>query len=334
MNMNNLKGKRFLSLSIKLSFLIIVICSPLLSAAGREPVRIYLEEVLSIGSFDDDVFFQWVAVVADSGKLYVTDTMDYSVKLFDREGNFLKKAGRRGQGPGEFTAIRFLGISGQFLYVTDQYMPGIQLFDKDLNYERKIPIIIPISGIKVISDDKIAVSSLSAEEEKKGRIFIYNQKGEVVREIRYLDKKAPFILDKVCFDFDPQGNLYIAYTFQDRVEKFNEEGKKLWSKRLVKVKKLEMKKIESFELPTKVIYKDLALDSRGNLFVLGGHYSKNPSRDVYVLSPEGRLLATFTLPDTSHCIYIDGQDYLYSRANEGVTLKKFKMRYIHESPQE
>jgi hypothetical protein len=334
MNMNNLKGKRLLSLSIKLSFLIIVVCSALLSAAGREPVRIHLEEVLSIGSFDDDVFFQWVAVVADSGKLYVTDTMDYSVKLFDRKGNFLKKAGRRGQGPGEFTAIRFLGISGQSLYVTDQNMPGIQLFDKDLNYKRKIPILIPISDIKVISDDKIAVSSLSADEEKKGRIFIYNQEGEVLREIRYLDKKAPLMLDMVCFDFDPQGNLYIAYTFQDKVEKFNEEGKKLWSKRLVKVKKPETKKIQSFEVPTKVIYKDLALDSSGNLFVLGGHYSKNPSRDVYVLSPEGRLLTTFTLPDTSHCIYIDSQDYLYSRANEGVTLKKFKMRYIYESPQE
>ena len=137
------------------------------------------------------------------------------------------------------------------------------------------------------------------------------------------------MLDMVSFDFDSQGNLYIAYTFQDKVEKFDPEGKKLWSKRLVKVKKLETKKIQSFELPTKVIYKDVALDNSGHLFVLGGSYSNNPSQDVYVLSPEGKLLTTITLPDTSHCIYIDSQGYLYSRANEGVTLKKFRMKYIN-----
>jgi len=329
MNMDILKGKKLISISIKLSLLFMVICSQFISVSGREPFKIYLEEVLSIGSLDDDILFQWVAVVADPGKLYVTDTMDYSIKLFDEKGNLLKKTGRKGQGPGEFSAIRFLGISEQFLYVTDQYMPGIQVFDKDLNYKKRIPVFIPISGIKVISDDKIAVGSLSADGEKKGMIFIYNQKGEVVREIKYLDKKVPLMLDMVSFDFDPQGNLYIAYTFQDRVEKFDPDGKKLWSKRLVKVKKLETKKIQSFELPTKVIYKDVALNSSGHLFVLGGSYSKNPSQDVYVLSPEGKLLTTITLPDASHCIYIDSQGYLYSRANEGITLKKFRMNYIN-----
>ena len=141
------------------------------------------------------------------------------------------------------------------------------------------------------------------------------------------------MLDIVNFDFDPQGNLYIAHNFQDRVEKFDSEGKKLWSKRLVKVRKLETTKIQSLELPAKVIYKDVALNSQGHLFVLGGSYSKNPSQDVYVLSPEGEILATIALPDTSHCIYIDSQDYLYSRANEGVTLKKFRMKYINESLQ-
>jgi len=69
------------------------------------------------------------------------------------------------------------------------------------------------------------------------------------------------------------------------------------------------------------------LDSSDNIYILGGHLSKNISRDVYVLNPEGELLTTLTLPDTSHCIYIDKNDYLYSRANEGVTLKKYKIKY-------
>lgn len=330
--MGNFKGKKLKSIFIGFFLLIIVIWPPPFSGWGKEPLKIYLEEVLSIGSLDDDLLFQWVAVVADSKYLYVTDMMDYSIKLFDEKGTFLKKTGRKGQGPGEFSAIRFLGISEKFLYVTDQYMPGIQVFDKDLNYKKRIPVLIPISDINVISDDEIAVASLSADEEKKGKIFIFNQKGEVVREIGYLDKKTRFMLDMVSFDFDPHGNLYTAHTFQDKIQKFNIEGIRLWSKGLLKVKKPEMKKIQSLELPSKVIYKDIALDRSGHLFVLGGSYSKNPSQDVYVFSPEGKLLTTLILPDSSHCIYIDSQDYLYSRANEGVTLKKFKMKYINESP--
>jgi len=296
---------------------------------GREPQRIYLEEVLSIGSLDDETLFQWVGVVADSKQyIYVSDTMDYSLKKFDAQGNLLKKTGRRGQGPGEFLAPRYLDCSEKFLYVTDQYKPGIQVFDKNLNYKQSIPIFMSVSDLKILSDDEIAVAALSMT--KTGRIFILNSKGEIKHEFQYSSQKFSFMMDQVEFAFDSHGNLFIAYYFQDKIEKFDPEGKKIWSKKLLGVKKVKKEKYASVVIPVEFVYKDLALDSSENVFILGGSYSKNPSRDVYVLSPEGKLLTTFTLPDTSHCIYVDRQDFLYSRANEGVTLKKFKMKYIYK----
>ena len=48
-----------------------------------------------------------------------------------------------------------------------------------------------------------------------------------------------------------------------------------------------------------LVYKDVALDQSGNLYVLGGKFSENRSPD--------------------------GENFLYSRANEGITLKKFRM---------
>ena len=138
------------------------------------------------------------------------------------------------------------------------------------------------------------------------------------------------MMDMVSFDFDEERNLYLAYNFQDLIEKWSKTGEKLWSINLLKVKKVKKKKISSFVVPTELVFKDVAMDGEGNLFVLGAHFSQNRSRDVYVLSLEGKHLATFTLPDTSHCIYIDGKNFLYSRANEGVTLKKFKMHYVYQ----
>jgi len=292
---------------------------------GRESPEWSLEEVLSIGNLNDTLLFQWVGVVVDRDQnIYVTDTMDYSLKKFNSKGKLLKKTGRRGQGPGEFSAPRYLSSFGNSIYVTDQYMPKIQVFDKDLNYASSIPLSIPVSDFSVLSENEIAVSTLPTTE--AGTIYIFDSKGKIQHKFPYSAKPMPLAMDSVSFEFDQQRNLYLAYSFQDKIERFDAEGKKLWSKKLLGVKKVEKKKIASFILPTKLIYKDIALDKSGNLYVLGGSFSKNPSRDVYLLNPEGTLLATLTLPDTSHCIYIDNEDYLYARANEGVTLKKFRLR--------
>ena len=53
--MGNLKKKKLKSIFIKSSLLLIVICSQLLPVRGREPLKIYLEEVLSIISLKDEV---------------------------------------------------------------------------------------------------------------------------------------------------------------------------------------------------------------------------------------------------------------------------------------
>ena len=292
---------------------------------GRKSPEWGLEEVLSIGTLNDTLLFQWVGVVVDRDQnIYVTDTMDYSLKKFDANGKLLKKTGRRGQGPGEFSAPRYVSSYGSSIYVTDQFMPKIQVFDQDLNYTSSIPLSIPVSDFSILSENEIAVATLSTTE--AGIIYIFNSEGRIQNELPYSSKQMPLMMDMVSFEFDQQRNLYLAYNFQDKIEKFDTEGKKLWSKKLLGIRKVKKEKIASLVLPSKLIYKDIALDKSGNLYVLGGSFSKNPSRDVYLLNPEGSLLATLTLPDTSHCIYIDSKDFLYSRANEGVTLKKFRLR--------
>ena len=146
--------------------IVMVMFTPVFSALGAPPEKIILEEVLTIGKFDDDSLFQWVGVVADpEGNIYVTDMMDYSLKKFNSAGCFLAKTGGRGQGPGEFTAPRLLDSSDRFIFVSEQYQPVIKIFDKSLQYLSHIPLEGPAGDMKVLEDELVAVLVLSAKSE-------------------------------------------------------------------------------------------------------------------------------------------------------------------------
>jgi len=295
------------------------------------PVRI--KEVLSIGSLEDDTLFQWVGITTDETDfIYLTDALDYSLKKFDVDGRMTVKQGRKGQGPGEFLAPRLLQYHKGLLYVTDQSRPGIQLFDRDLKYRGRIPVLFPISSFDVLDKKRIAVVRL---EMKTGcRITIIDDKGEEQRSFGFQTKESPFLLDLVDLVSDGKGGFFLVYIFRDRILHVDKDGTALWERSLLGVKKVKQKKMSEITLPTEVVFKDIAIDSRGRIYILGGHFSINQSRDVYVLDGEkGHLLTTFVLPDTSHCIHLDDKDYLYSRANDGVTLKKYELVFSKKNLQ-
>lgn len=315
-NTSRAKLRFLLSLFVTLTFV-----SPV---QGSYPIKITLEEVLTIGNLDDDSLFQWVGVVTDAdGFIYVTDAMDYSLKKFDAAGNLLAKIGGRGQGPGEFSAPRLLDCSEHYLYVTEQYQPVVKVFDKRLRYRFHIPLEGPAGDIKALDDGLVAVAVLSAKHEN--HLEFYDRAGNIVKKIYFSDRPSGMLTDMVSFELDGQGNLYLVYNFADRIVKLDGSGKKVWVKNLLGIKQVKREKIAAYMVPTEIVYKDAAMDRAGNLFILGGKFSENRSRDVYVLNPQGEVFSILTLPETSHCIYIDSKNFLYSRANDGITLKKYKL---------
>ena len=305
--------------------LLLVFCCSLLVIAGEKSGPFFsLEEVLSIGNLEDNILFQWIGIAVDGdGNIYVTDGMDYSVKKFGSHGELIRKSGQRGEGPGEFLAPRLLGCSEKRVFVTDQSILGIHVYDRNLRYLDRIPFRYPVGDLKAFPDSRVAVAAYTLLQ--PGKIIVYSEKGNVLKEYLYSDKRGPVMMDWVSFEIDSRGNLYIAYNFQDLLEKFDAEGNKIWSKSLLGIKSVKRQQVGPWEVPQSLVYKDLALDSSDRVYILGGGYSENPSRDIYVLSPGGEHLATFALPEKSHCIHVDQWDCLYSRSNEGITLKKFKI---------
>jgi uncharacterized protein (TIGR03663 family) len=90
------------------------------------------------GSGRSTIFFGPRAVVIDAqGRLFVTDTGNKRVQVFDRDGNFITQFGSSGSGNGQFNEPVGLAIdSAGNIYVADTWNQRIQVFDPSFKFVR------------------------------------------------------------------------------------------------------------------------------------------------------------------------------------------------------
>ncbi|MTI89018.1 MAG: 6-bladed beta-propeller [Balneolaceae bacterium] len=68
------------------------------------------------------------AIIDDHGRLIVLDKQQHAIKVFDKEGSYLRTIGRYGKGPGEFIQPKKMYIQDSLLYAIDK-QPRIQVFN-------------------------------------------------------------------------------------------------------------------------------------------------------------------------------------------------------------
>lgn len=106
-----------------------------------------------------------VAIDVDDN-VYVTDTMNFVVKVYNKEGDLIRSIGEIGDAPGSFARPKGIAIdSDQHLYVVDSNHDNFQIFDRNGNLllfigrngSRPGEFYLP-SGIFVDSKDRIYVA--------------------------------------------------------------------------------------------------------------------------------------------------------------------------------
>jgi DNA-binding beta-propeller fold protein YncE len=66
------------------------------------------------------------------GNIYVTDTMNNRVEIFDAEGNFVSLFGKHGDGPGYFARPKGIAVdSDGHIWVADEYQDRVQVFNRE-----------------------------------------------------------------------------------------------------------------------------------------------------------------------------------------------------------
>ena len=74
---------------------------------------------------------QGVAVDKD-GNVYVTDTLNNRVEIFDADGNFISLFGKHGDGPGYFARPKGIAVDGDgHIWVADEMQDRLQVFNRE-----------------------------------------------------------------------------------------------------------------------------------------------------------------------------------------------------------
>jgi DNA-binding beta-propeller fold protein YncE len=67
-----------------------------------------------------------------NGQLYVADTLNFRIQIFDAAGAFVKSIGSQGDGPGQLNRAKGVGVDSEgHIYIADTSFNNFQIFDAD-----------------------------------------------------------------------------------------------------------------------------------------------------------------------------------------------------------
>lgn len=133
------------------------------------------------GREEGDFNFPAHITVDSKGNIYVVDTMNGRIQIFDQEGRFLRAFGKLGDGAGMFARPKGIGLDSEGnIYVVDAGFNNIQIFNNEGRVlmafgeygDGRGQQILP-AGLAVGRDDKIYVV-----DQWNARVNVYEFMGE------------------------------------------------------------------------------------------------------------------------------------------------------------
>jgi hypothetical protein len=211
---------------------------------GDEP-KLKMEFIQQIGELNSDDenfrFFRVNDIASDSkGNLYILDSRNFRIQVFDETITYIKTIGQRGQGPGEFQFPIAIDIApDDNLYVFDLITKNIIKFDTEGGILESIKITLPVIpyDFSVHFSGNILLNAPVSDIHdpqmtgKRVRIIDSGQKviSEFVDPFNYNIPRANLSGNEIYVVCDHSFFVAVSFSMQNRIEKYNPDGELIFS---------------------------------------------------------------------------------------------------------
>lgn len=217
-------------------------------------------------------------VAVHRGRVYVTDTIQNSVEMFDIPGKRYKRFGTSGAGILSKPLAIDVADNGE-VYVCDSRAKRVVVYDREGNYLRAIggqEQLERPSGVAVSNDASVLyVVDTGGVRSDKHRVQVFDARsGDWLRTIGSRGKEEGQFNLPLLADTDSAGNLYVLDSGNFRVQVFDPQGGLIRSFGKVG------RNFGDFARP-----KGIAVDKEGNVYVVDTSFG-----NVQIFSNKGDLL--------------------------------------------
>ena len=171
-----------------------------------------------------------IAVSPADGHVYVVDTYNHRVQVFDGQGGLVRQWGSEGNAPGQFKEPWGITVGQDgSVYVADTWNHRIQRFDGEGRLIGQWGVFGDTAG--ALGDPNWLYGPRSIASDRDGNLLVsdtgnkrllqFTADGEFIRQIGGAGSLPGQFLEPVGVAADGDGNLYVADTWNVRLQKFN-----------------------------------------------------------------------------------------------------------------
>ena len=149
----------------------------------RDAPVLRLTEVVRLGSLEgpNDAFGRVMDVALDSqGRVLVADDLNHHVAVFEANGRFVGRVGRRGAGPGELESPWKVAVDARdSIFVWDMAHARISVFGPDLVFGRsfRVPSQWSVGSIGFLPDGRLLLAAYGPHTD--GTLHVLDRDGHV-----------------------------------------------------------------------------------------------------------------------------------------------------------
>lgn len=247
----------------------------------------------SNGSGDGQFVTPRNLAVGPDGLIYVADSGNHRIQVFDKDGNFLLKFGSQGSQPGQLNEPWGLAVAKDgTVFVADTWNHRIQAFSPTGQFLRAFGTFANVQhdaqaepgafwGPRGIAID--AEGNLYVTDTGNKRVEKFTPNGEFLQTWGGGGIVPGSFEEPVGIDIDSQGNIYVADTWNRRIQKFDANFTPLaqwdvagWeSESVVNKPFLAIGPQDRVFISDPEGYRVIAYDSNGQILVTWGQYGQD-----------------------------------------------------------